>query len=125
MLVAPPGLLRRPVVTSFTTITQALRRTRTQQRNAEVETPLDLRAVHRPRTYGLHENRTPSVHVYDDPGRGRYCFGCGRGGSIYDPASLLWERPARGRDFIELRRERWSDVLPLSPVSNMTDSLEL
>ena len=53
----------------------------------------------------LHEDRTPSMHVYDDPERGWYCFGCGRGGSIYDLASLLWERPARGRDFIELRRE--------------------
>jgi hypothetical protein len=53
----------------------------------------------------FHEDRTPSMHVYADPGRGWYCFGCGRGGSIYDLASLLWERPARGRDFIELRRE--------------------
>jgi hypothetical protein len=53
----------------------------------------------------FHEDRMPSLHVYDDPGRGWYCFGCGRGGSIYDLASLLWERPARGRDFIELRRE--------------------
>jgi len=53
----------------------------------------------------FHEDRTPSVHVYDDPERGWYCFGCGRGGSIYDLASLLWKRPARGRDFIELRRE--------------------
>ena len=53
----------------------------------------------------FHEDRTPSLHVYDDPGRGWYCFGCGRGGSIYDLASLLWQRPARGRDFIQLRRE--------------------
>jgi hypothetical protein len=53
----------------------------------------------------FHEDRTASLHVYDDPERGWYCFGCGRGGSIYDLASLLWERPARGRDFIELRRE--------------------
>jgi hypothetical protein len=53
----------------------------------------------------FHEDRTPSLHVYDDPERGWYCFGCGRGGSIYDLASLLWERPARGRDFIQLRRE--------------------
>lgn len=53
----------------------------------------------------FHEDRTPSLHVYDDPGRGWYCFGCGRGGSIYDLASLLWDRPARGRDFIQLRRE--------------------
>jgi len=53
----------------------------------------------------FHEDRRPSLHVYAEPGRGWYCFGCGRGGSIYDLASLLWERPARGRDFIELRRE--------------------
>jgi CHC2 zinc finger/RepB DNA-primase from phage plasmid len=53
----------------------------------------------------FHEDRTPSMHVYDDPERGWYCFGCGRGGSIYDLASLLWERPARGRDFIQLRHE--------------------
>jgi len=53
----------------------------------------------------FHEDRTASLHVYDDPERGWYCFGCGRGGSIYDLASLLWERPARGRDFIQLRRE--------------------
>jgi len=52
-----------------------------------------------------HEDRTPSLHVYKDPAQGWYCCGCGRGGSIYDLASLLWERPARGRDFIELRRE--------------------
>ena len=53
----------------------------------------------------FHDDSNPSLHVYEDPGRGWYCFGCGRGGSIYDLASLLWERPARGRDFIELRRE--------------------
>lgn len=53
----------------------------------------------------FHEDRTPSLHVYDDPGRGWYCFGCGRGGSIYDLASLLWHRDTHGRHFIELRRE--------------------
>jgi hypothetical protein len=53
----------------------------------------------------FHEDRTPSLHVYDDPERGWYCFGCGRGGSIYDLASLLWERETRGRGFIALRRE--------------------
>jgi DNA primase len=56
-------------------------------------------------TTGFHEDRTPSLHVYDDPERGWYCFGCGRGGSIYDLASLLWQRETHGRDFIELRRE--------------------
>lgn len=53
----------------------------------------------------FHDDRTPSLHVYEDPERGWYCFGCGRGGSIYDLAALLWERETRGRDFIELRRE--------------------
>jgi hypothetical protein len=53
----------------------------------------------------FHEDRTPSLHVYDDPGRGWYCFGCGRGGSIYDLASLVLQRGTRGPDFIQLRRE--------------------
>jgi CHC2 zinc finger len=39
-----------------------------------------------------HEDRTPSLHVYEDPSRGWYCFGCGRGGSIYDLAAVLWRR---------------------------------
>jgi hypothetical protein len=53
----------------------------------------------------FHEDRTPSLHVYEDPERGWYCFGCGRGGSIYDLAALLWQRETRGSDFVELRRE--------------------
>ena len=53
----------------------------------------------------FHEDRTPSLHVYEDPQRGWYCFGCGRGGSIYDFAALLLGRGTRGEDFIELRRE--------------------
>lgn len=52
-----------------------------------------------------HEDRTPSLHVYDDPEQGWYCFGCGRGGTIYDLAALLWDRGTHGREFIELRRE--------------------
>jgi CHC2 zinc finger len=52
----------------------------------------------------FHEDRTPSLHVYEDPDRGWYCFGCGRGGSIYDLASLLWNRGTRGHEFIALRR---------------------
>jgi hypothetical protein len=38
----------------------------------------------------FHDDRSPSLHVYREPGRGWYCFGCGRGGSIYDLAALLW-----------------------------------
>jgi len=53
----------------------------------------------------FHEDRTPSLHVYEDPQRGWFCFGCARGGSIYDFAALLLGRGTRGEDFIELRRE--------------------
>jgi CHC2 zinc finger/RepB DNA-primase from phage plasmid len=53
----------------------------------------------------FHEDHTPSLHVYEDPQRGWYCFGCGRGGSIYDFAALLLGRGTRGEAFIELRRE--------------------
>ncbi len=52
----------------------------------------------------FHQDGTPSLHVYDDPRRGWYCFGCGRGGSIYDFAASLWGMQTRGDHFIELRR---------------------
>jgi hypothetical protein len=57
----------------------------------------------------FHDDRSPSLHVYREPGRGWYCFGCGRGGSIYDLAALLSlsgqssGAPLRGRRFIEVR----------------------
>lgn len=51
------------------------------------------------------DDRTPSLHVYEEPQRGWYCFGCGRGGSIYDFAALLLGRGTRGEEFLELRRE--------------------
>lgn len=53
----------------------------------------------------FHDDRTPSLHVYEDPDRGWYCFGCGRGGSIYDLAALLWRSGTRGAEFVALRRE--------------------
>jgi len=53
----------------------------------------------------FHDDRSPSLHVYGEAGRGWYCFGCGRGGSVYDLAALLWGRKTRGGDFLELRRE--------------------
>jgi len=53
----------------------------------------------------FHDDRVPSLHVFREPGRGWYCFGCGRGGSIYDLAALLSGRSTRGSDFRELRRE--------------------
>jgi CHC2 zinc finger len=53
----------------------------------------------------FHDDRVPSLHVYREPERGWYCFGCRRGGSIYDLAALLSGRSTRGSDFLELRRE--------------------
>jgi hypothetical protein len=53
----------------------------------------------------FHDDRTPSLHVYPEPGRGWFCFGCQRGGSVYDLAALLLGRETRGRAFLELRRE--------------------
>jgi hypothetical protein len=52
----------------------------------------------------FHEDRTPSLHVYEQPGQGWYCFGCGRGGSAVDLAALLWQRDTRGKGFGDLRR---------------------
>jgi hypothetical protein len=53
----------------------------------------------------LHDDEDPSLHVYPDPRRGWYCFGCRRGGSVYDLAALMWKRPARGAGFRALRRD--------------------
>jgi hypothetical protein len=52
----------------------------------------------------FHTDRTPSLHAYQEPDRGWYCFGCGRGGSVYDLAALLWQTPPRGQGFTELRQ---------------------
>jgi CHC2 zinc finger len=49
------------------------------------------------------EDRTPSLHVYDEPEDGWYCFGCGRGGSLFDLGAEVFGLSTRGRDFIELR----------------------
>jgi RepB DNA-primase from phage plasmid/CHC2 zinc finger len=43
-----------------------------------------------------HDERNPSCRVYPTPERGWICFGCQRGGTIYDFASLM-ERGPGGR----------------------------
>jgi DNA primase len=53
----------------------------------------------------FHDDRSPSLHVFERPKRGWSCFGCRRGGSIYDFAALLWGVKARGAEFLGLRRE--------------------
>jgi CHC2 zinc finger len=66
----------------------------------------------------FHDDRSPSLHVYREPGRGWYCFGCGRGGSIYDLAACLSGRETRGKNFAELRRELEElMMLPPGPAS--------
>lgn len=52
-----------------------------------------------------HRDGTPSMHVYEDAERGWYCYGCGRGGRVYDLAALLggYRLPLRGDDFIAVR----------------------
>jgi RepB DNA-primase from phage plasmid len=50
-----------------------------------------------------HDDPEPSCHVYEAPAQGWYCFGCGRGGDIYELAGELWGLRRHGREFIELR----------------------
>lgn len=56
----------------------------------------------------FHEERTPSCHVWAEPGRGWASFCCGQAGGPYDLASLLEGGPAgralRGRAFTAARR---------------------
>lgn len=53
----------------------------------------------------LHQDGTPSLHVYPDARRGWFCFGCGRGGTVYDLAAGLWGRELRGAGFAALRAD--------------------
>jgi hypothetical protein len=53
----------------------------------------------------FHADKTPSFHVYPGPARGWYCYGCRRGGSIYDLAAQLWGRDPHGREFLKLRSD--------------------
>jgi DNA primase len=60
----------------------------------------------------FHSDSTPSLQLY--PGGTFYCFGCRRGGTIYDFAAELWQIPPRGQGFIELR-ERLATTLDPRP----------
>ena len=57
-----------------------------------------------------HDEQNPSCRVYPTPERGWVCFGCQRGGTIYDLASLLDRGPGgrrgalRGEEFKRVRR---------------------
>jgi hypothetical protein len=80
--------------------------TRTQRNEWRPQTPLGLRCVRTASTTGLHADRHASLHVYDTPERGWYCYGaCRRGGTIYDLAAPLYGYRDRGEDFLRLRTE--------------------
>lgn len=51
----------------------------------------------------LHDDRTASLHVYAEPARGWYCFGCRRGGSVYDLVAAMWRVEPRGAGFVAVR----------------------
>jgi hypothetical protein len=54
----------------------------------------------------FHKDRHASLHVYETPERGWYCFGtCRRGGTIYDLAAPLYGYSTRGTDFLRLLAE--------------------
>jgi hypothetical protein len=67
-----------------------------------------------------HDDPDPSCHVYGAAAQGWYCYGCGRGGDIYELAGALWGLRREGREFIQLRgllerrfgieRRSWSPV---------------
>jgi CHC2 zinc finger len=64
-------------------------------------------------TCPFHEDRTPSLHVYQRPEQGWYCFGCKRHGhTAYDLAAALWNLDTRGDDFLELRARLYELFIP-------------
>jgi hypothetical protein len=54
-----------------------------------------------------HEDANASCQVFPEAERGWWCYGCTRGGRIYDWASLLagrpWGRELRGESFRQAR----------------------
>jgi hypothetical protein len=61
----------------------------------------------------FHEDRTPSLHAYENAADGWYCFGCKRHGhTVYDLASQMWDLDTRGPSFIELRARLYDLFLP-------------
>jgi hypothetical protein len=51
----------------------------------------------------IHADRTPSLHAYPSAAEGWFCFGCRRGGSIYDLAAHVWRLDTKGAEFLELK----------------------
>lgn len=83
---------------------------------AGVEVP--DRGGHVPCPLPDHREQLASCMVYADADAGWCCYGCSRGGAIYDLASLLdggsWGRALRGEEFRAVKR-RVHDALGLDP----------
>jgi len=79
------------------------------------------RGGHVPCPLGEHHDQFASCMVYRDAAEGWWCYGCSRGGTIYDLASLLeggpWGRDLRGQAFSELKR-RVQRQLGLEPAES-------
>lgn len=58
----------------------------------------------------FHDDRTPSLHVYDDPERGWVCFGCGAGGTIIDLGARLYDLEPRGAGYHQIRQRIETDL---------------
>lgn len=59
----------------------------------------------------FHEDRTPSLHAYDDPARGWMCFGCGAGGTIIDFGARLYGIEPRGHGYHDIRQRLAAQLL--------------
>lgn len=63
------------------------------------------------------QEKTPSLHAYDDPAKGWACYGCASGdgkpagGDIYTFAAKLYGIEPRGSGFHEIRRRLAADLL--------------
>jgi hypothetical protein len=72
----------------------------TQQSEAELPTSLHL-VAYGPHVSRIAPGRHPSLHRYPDITL--FCFGCQRGGSIFDFAAQLWLSRTKGREFLTVR----------------------
>ena len=61
------------------------------------------------------QERTPSLHAWDDPRDGWYCFACQRGGTIIDLGAEIYGIEPRGRGFHDIRERLAQDLLGVTP----------
>ena len=73
--------------------------------------------------YGLHHERTGSLHCYEDGTW--YCYGCRAGGSVFDFAGRLWGIPTRGPRFIALRSRLAEELFGVASPARLARSRNL